>query len=73
MELCSHLLTTRLYVFWWPPLDVSTIGGGPQVNKFEQISSDKHQMSVAEAEGEGTLPYDLSHDTHEIPTPPPPN
>ena len=22
-------------------------GGGPQVNKFEQISSDHHQMSVA--------------------------
>ena len=33
------------YVFQWPPLDVS--GGGPQVNKFEQVSSDDHQMSLA--------------------------
>ena len=31
------------------PLDVSTNGGvGPQVNKFEQVSSDDHQMSGAE-------------------------
>ena len=38
------------YVFWWPPLDVSTSGGqgvGPQVNKFEKVSSDDHNMSVA--------------------------
>ena len=40
------------YVFQWPPLDVSTGGRGgglgPQVNKFEQVSNDDHQMSVAE-------------------------
>ena len=36
-----------MYVFRWPPLDVSTIERfGPQVNKFEQVSSDDHQMSV---------------------------
>ena len=39
----------QAYVFWLPPLDVSTGEGwlGPQVNKFEQVSSDDHQMSVA--------------------------
>ena len=48
----SFVSTTRripvgMYVFRWPPLDVSTIGGlGPQVNKFEHVSSDDHQMSV---------------------------
>ena len=33
----------------WPPLDVSTSGGvvGPQANKFEQVSSNDYQMSVA--------------------------
>ena len=31
--------------YWWPPLDVSTVGVvGPQVSKFEQVSSDGHQM-----------------------------
>ena len=31
-----------------PPLGVSTMEGvGHQVNKFEQVSSDDHQMSVA--------------------------
>ena len=35
------------YVFLWPPLDVSTSRGlGPQVDKFEQVFSDDHQMSV---------------------------
>ena len=36
-------------MFRWPPLDVSTAwrrGIGPQVNKFEQVSSDDHQLSV---------------------------
>ena len=33
-----------LYVWGW---------GGPEVNKFEQVSSDDHQMSV-EGEGVGT-------------------
>ena len=32
----------------WQPLDASTgVGGvGPQVNKFEQVSSDEHQISA---------------------------
>ena len=35
-------------LFWWPPLNVSGGWGvGPQVNKFEQVFSDDHQMSVA--------------------------
>ena len=36
-------------MFQWPPLDVSTgegVGGGHQVNKFEQVSSDDYQMLV---------------------------
>ena len=35
-------------MYQWPPLDISTGGGrvGPQVNKFEQFSSDDLQMSV---------------------------
>ena len=38
----------QLYMLWWPP-DVSTGGGGagPPVNKFEQVSSDGHRMSLA--------------------------
>ena len=32
------------------PLDVSTGGVGPQVNKFEPVSSDGHQMSLAGGE-----------------------
>ena len=47
-----------MFVFRSPPLDVSTMGRGwgvgPQVNKFEQVSSDDHQMSVAgDRSGEG--------------------
>ena len=38
--------TCQLYVFQWLPLDVS-MGVCPQMNKFEQVSSDDHQMSVA--------------------------
>ena len=36
-------------MFRWPPLDVITGGEGIglQVNEFEQVSSDDHQMSVA--------------------------
>ena len=34
----TRTLTTR-YQYWW--------GGGPQINKFEQVSSDYHQMSLA--------------------------
>ena len=33
------------FVLWWPP-DVIT-GRGPQVNKFELVSDDGHQMSLA--------------------------
>ena len=29
------------------PPDVSTGGGGPQVSKFEEVSSDGHQISLA--------------------------
>ena len=51
----------------------------PEVNKFEQVYSDDHQMSVA-GEGEstqvpykrGTLPRDLSNDAFDV-TPPPVN
>ena len=40
--------------FRWPSLDVSTSGGvGPQVNNFEQVSSDDHKMSVAGRRGGG--------------------
>ena len=40
-------------MFQWPPLDVSSggVGIGPQVNKFEQVSSDDHQMSLAREVG----------------------
>ena len=37
-------------VFKWPTLDVCISGGlevGSQGNKFEQVSSDDHQMSLA--------------------------
>ena len=35
------------YVLRWPPLGVSNVMGmvGNQVDKFEQVSSDDHQMS----------------------------
>ena len=32
-------------MYWW---------GSPQVNKFEQVSSEDHQMSVAGEEGVGS-------------------
>ena len=40
----------------WPrllqqPPDVSTSGGGIEVYKFEQVSSDDHQMSLAGGKG----------------------
>ena len=34
------------HVFQWPPL-VDGGGVGAQVNKFDQVSSDYHQISVA--------------------------
>ena len=45
--------TCKLYVFWWPPQGVSTMQGGvgTQMNKFEQVSSDDHQMSMAGGKG----------------------
>ena len=70
------------YMFRWPLLDVSTGGSaevGPQVNKFEQVSSDDHQMSVAGEDGGRsprmmwggvTLPCDLPHDAYDVPTTP---
>ena len=33
--------------FQWPPPDVTQGAGGTQMNKFEQVSSDHHQMSLA--------------------------
>ena len=42
-------LACQLHMLWWPQ-DVSIGGGGvsgPQVNKFEWISSDGHQVSLA--------------------------
>ena len=45
-------------MFWWSPLDGSSVGVGvwvsPQVNKFEQVSSDYHQSSVGGEVGTGT-------------------
>ena len=39
--------TCQPYVFHWLPLYVTTGWElGPQVNKYEQVSSDDHQMSV---------------------------
>ena len=44
--------TCQLYMFQWPPVDITTAGGrgvlGPKVNKFEQVSNDDHQMSVVQ-------------------------
>ena len=48
-------LACQPYMFQWPVLDVSTkVEVCPQVNKFEQISSDAYQMSVA-GEGVGLM------------------
>ena len=33
--------------FHWPLSDVTTGGGGQQMNTFEQVSNDHHQMSLA--------------------------
>ena len=61
---------------WMSVLAAGRAGLGSQVKKFEQVSSDDHQMSVAGGNGVGsrsdwaggTLPCDLSHDA---PQPPP--
>ena len=51
------------------------LGAGPLVNKFEQVSSDDHQMSVVgdgvprshvEEGGEVTLPCELSSDAFDV-------
>ena len=39
------LPTCQMYILQWPP-DVSSTGGGPQVNKFDEVSSDGHQVSL---------------------------
>ena len=49
---CTKQHSSRMHTvhFRWPPLDVSTGGGGgvgPQVKKFDEVSSDDHHMSVA--------------------------
>ena len=64
------LPTIEVYMLQWPPLDVSTGWLGTQVNKFVNVSSDDHQMSVAE-EGVGPRSYvcDLSHDAFHAPKP----
>ena len=52
MVLFAHNVTCQTYVFQWPPLGLGISGGegegvvGPQVNEFELVSSDDHQMSV---------------------------
>ena len=56
---CIHLQSTRQHSsgmctasFRWSSLDVSTSWGvGPEVSKFEQVSSDYYQMSVAGGKG----------------------
>ena len=64
------------YVFWWLPLCVTTSGNGGSrhfVNKFQQVSCDDHQMSVAGRRESrsyvrgGTLPCDLSNDLDILP------
>ena len=58
-----------------------SLGVGPQMNKFEQISSDHHQMSLVgiglqvscPGTGEGdTLPCNLSYDAFDVTYPPSP-
>ena len=48
------LSTVSMCLFWWLPLGVNTSRGrkvGPQVNKFEQVSSDYHQILAARGSG----------------------
>ena len=64
--------------FQWPPPDVTP--GDPQMNKFDQVSSDHHQMSLAGGSlglispyltiWGGSLPSDLSHDAFDVNPPP---
>ena len=50
------------------------VGVGPEMNKFEQVSSDHNQMSLAEGrssglmsmEGKGYLACHLSHDKFDV-------
>ena len=43
--------------FQWPPPDVTPRGRGAQMNNFEQVSSDDHQMSLV-----GPAPVDKMTD-----------
>ena len=68
--------------FQLPPPDVTPSGVSSQMNKFEQVYSDYHQMSLAGspglmskgkrvayltfAGGGDTLPHDLSHDAFDV-------
>ena len=47
----SRTCVVRLQPYMLQPPDVSTSGLGPQVNRFEQVSSDGHQMSLAWGSG----------------------
>ena len=40
-------------------MSVPVWGGGPKVNTFEEISNDRHQMSLAGGEGLGVLCLDF--------------
>ena len=48
-------------MFQWPPLDASTGAVGPQMNTFEQVTSNDHQMSVAGRVGGGAEGEIRSH------------
>ena len=45
----ARLPTARASVTMPPDVIISGVGWGPQVNKFEQATSDCHQMSLAGA------------------------
>ena len=55
------MVHTQNVLLW--PTDVSTRKGGfPHVNKFEQVSSDGHQISLAEGSHVLCLGLDWSQD-----------
>ena len=55
-------LACQLYVLWWPCHHISApvVGGGPQVNKLEQATSDCESRVVAER---GPIFY-IGHKVH---------
>ena len=67
-SVCVLVATTRCQYQW------GKVGGvGPQVTKFQQVSSDDHQMSVVGGGytgpvlgGGGTLPCNLSNDAFDV-------